>query len=176
VRTLLIATFNPNHRGESVADCLACLAGLACTGDGLDWPDGECEENFYCPASSTSTQENSCDQGYFCPAKSQNPKPCPIGFYQPASEQSSCLPCPAGKICEAKNTVTPTDCPEGFYCLGTFSIDSTGANNILGQLSSDSRTLVRCGCDDKSTVCGENAPTSDDCDSTSTDSDEGHKI
>lgn len=151
-------TFNPNSRGQSEQTaCQLCLAGMACVGSGLAWPDQTCKAGYYCAEGASSDEENECQEGHYCPPGASEPKPCPVGYYQPDSGKDFCLPCPSGSICPSKGLQNPQECPEGSYCLGTSSgncLDQDGRTYELGQLDPIDKTqLIRCGCKNKNELC-----------------------
>ncbi|CAG5113265.1 Oidioi.mRNA.OKI2018_I69.chr2.g7385.t1.cds [Oikopleura dioica] len=145
-------TFNPNKFGKALDDCLPCLAGMACTAEGLEWPDAECEAGYYCTAGASSAQQNKCTLGHYCPPGSNKEKECPVGYYQKELGQSTCTPCPAGKLCPTEGMDDPQPCIAGSYCLGTHC--EPGSTCDLGKLKPGTRQLIRCGCEDNGKVCG----------------------
>ena len=44
------------------------------------------------------------------------PTPCPVGYFQAATGQTTCDKCTAGYYCPLQGTVTPLACPDQFYC------------------------------------------------------------
>lgn len=116
---------------EKESDCLACIPGQYCQGDGLIQPTGLCAAGYYCgggaevatPYNDVPTYDNDiCITGHYCPAGSPEPVPCVKGTYtgdRGNVEDSGCLPCPAGLYCEAEgsSTLTSKECNAGYVCL-----------------------------------------------------------
>lgn len=120
-------TFNPLTGSQSVASCLACLPGRACTIDGLGSPDKECAAGHYCvsgastemPADEWTDGGGFCKKGFFCPKGSIAPRACTSGKYCSQEKASAPTgPCNAGHYCahgatEQESTLTfyPNECP-----------------------------------------------------------------
>lgn len=101
-------TFNPLTGTQSVASCLTCLPGWACSTEGLTAPDEQCAEGHFCiSGAQTATPEDewsdgggACTSGYFCPLGSISARPCPSGSY--CSGEKKGAPegsCSAGHYC-----------------------------------------------------------------------------
>ena len=80
-------TYNGDPGKGDLKGCAPCRAGMACTKDGLTYPD------------------KPCDTGHFCPLGTVNPKdhPCPAGTYTDhhnITAQVECTECPAGQSCK----------------------------------------------------------------------------
>ena len=126
--------------------CLECSRGMAMTSTidiynywsyGLDFCQ-PCKPGYYANRTGADLCEK-CPAGYSCAEPSQDPKPCPKGFYCPpqalitiyliyfevnipipcpqdtyASKEAStdCLSCPAGYDCA--DPTNPVKCPKGF--------------------------------------------------------------
>lgn len=159
-------TFSDAYANENLTNCLPCTGGQYCYGTGRDLPNGNCTVGWFCPAGSTQPMPtgNDCLAGHECPEGSSIETPCESGYYQPNTEQGSCLICPAGKYCDrneaiaeeqsgvgeaSQGVVTPKDCPAGFYCpegtqtagenpcpIGTYS-NSTSLENITQCIQCD---------------------------------------
>ena len=61
-----------------------------------------------------------CPAGYYCDAGTYEPRPCPIGTYNPSTggdSSDACLDCGAGTYCkDHAMTSTGVNCEDGYYC------------------------------------------------------------
>eukprot|EP00116_Pleurobrachia_bachei_P005791 sb/3466053/ len=144
-----MVTHNPISTPTGAAmksDCLQCVAGFACTTQGLTTPNELCEAGYYCPEGQKIRTGTPCPVGYYCPTGTagtgddkHSGKRCNTGFEAPIQGLAECQRCPQGYHCyinEDTNESEKEDCPAGHYCpleetepvkcpAGTFS-------NILG--------------------------------------------
>ena len=131
-------TYNPVSGASDSAACVNCDAGMFCTVSGSATPTGLCVAGFVCAEGSSSGTAVPAGPGSFAPAGSAQAIPCPVGTYQPASQQAECLACDAGSVCAATGLSVVTACPPGGYCptgsiqaipcpAGTFFSGSLGA-------------------------------------------------
>ena len=118
-----IGTFSNVSGLQAQAECTNCTAGYACLVVGLTEPDVQCNERFYCPSGSSSSNELSCFEGHYCLPGSAFPTPCPAGTFSSTTHNSNdsfCLPCSSGSYCEEPGLSQPMgNCSEGFYCPGS---------------------------------------------------------
>lgn len=138
-------TFNQYTNMQKAADCLACIAGQACTKHGLAKPDYPCDPGHYCPGGNRLPTENPCPAGTFTDFKNltamsqcetcrstkaclegtgglqKPPVPCGQGHFCPDGTASPTqYPCPAGTYTNLTNLYKVeqcTICPRGWYCL-----------------------------------------------------------
>ena len=125
--------YSDRYNNQNESNCVACTAGMYCSGYGRDLPNGYCDVGWYCPEGMTVPQPPGyqCLAGHQCPLGSPVQTPCESGFYQPLPERGECLDCPAGYYCDrneaiaeeqsgvgepSHGVVNPKDCPMGFYC------------------------------------------------------------
>ncbi|GKT33090.1 hypothetical protein ADUPG1_007102, partial [Aduncisulcus paluster] len=105
--------------GKSASDCYDCPAGSYCEDLGGSSVTGKCAAGYYCPSGTKSKNppSNICPSGYKCPEGSGVAQPCPAGFYQDLTGQSSCKNCPAGEYCPGGDYADQyIACPAGSYC------------------------------------------------------------
>lgn len=136
-------TFNNETRATEPSDCTPCTPGQFCEGYGNTYPDGLCDEGWYCEKAAYSrrpvpkvniTFNNSvdftcplysvnftggiCPLGHFCPQGSSEPKQCLRGSYCGqlglASPEGNCT---AGYYCSGGDIIpNPRNCTAGYYC------------------------------------------------------------
>ena len=121
-----LGTFNDQTRVEAQENCTLCLPGKVCSMKGLISPDKECHAGFICRSGAflqspnDSTVNGRCPQGSFCPKGTEQPKPCPVGSFNPLLQGESiqdCKSCKAGHYCnETGMTSSGPACHEGFIC------------------------------------------------------------
>ena len=115
-------SYLPGSRHENVSECLPCIAGWYCNSSGMNVPDGQCDQRYYCPPGQSVSSPNAypCPVGHFCEKGSPEPERCPNGTYQDQRYSYECKQCLAGYYCD--NTVTGVsslagfECPIGHYC------------------------------------------------------------
>lgn len=106
-----------------VADCQACTPGYNCDTAGLITLTATelCPAGKYCPSGTGSNSQapESCDPGYYCPLGSSAQIECPVGTFNPFTDQAACQNCTAGRFCNSTGLTIDTDaplCPAGYYC------------------------------------------------------------
>lgn len=140
-------TFNNETHATQPTNCIPCTPGEYCEGYGNTYPDGPCDEGWYCsrgayskkPLLNVNTTFNNsndftcpiysvnftggiCPVGHFCPRGSSEPKSCLRGTYCGqtglASPEGNCS---AGYYCNGGDVVpNPRNCTAGYYCpVGT---------------------------------------------------------
>ena len=127
----------------SLADCLACPAGLYCEGSGLSKPTGNCQAGHLCfsgAKSSTPTDGTTgdiCPKGQYCLEGTSSGFDCPPGTYNNKTGLLSvdqCTPCEAGYYCPSFGHQDPyAFCNEGHFCLKG-STESAPINKTYGDL------------------------------------------
>mmetsp|Transcript_6632 Transcript_6632/g.24821 ORF Transcript_6632/g.24821 Transcript_6632/m.24821 type:complete len:4721 (-) Transcript_6632:61-14223(-) len=122
-------TFNNQYKLKEESECALCEGGKYCSDYGLEAPNGNCVEGYYCI--SGAINENGtlgvlggdsglCPAGHYCQTGAAFPIPCPPGTFSPNSGnkyRSSCQQCESGKYCPFPGQSEATlDCAAGFYC------------------------------------------------------------
>ena len=103
---------SPQCRGaDDAGEAVGIVGGVAAFPNSYLCPAGDaslCEEGFYCPVGSTSSQMYSCGgDAYYCPRGSSIRTPVSMGYYT----------IPVG-IQRAMNRSSQLECPRGSYCVG----------------------------------------------------------
>eukprot|EP00051_Salpingoeca_urceolata_P013695 m.172896 g.172896 ORF g.172896 m.172896 type:complete len:1936 (-) comp17866_c0_seq1:81-5888(-) len=135
--------------------CDPCLPGYAC-------PDAEtqvpCGEGTYqdepsgttcktCPVyavqpTSTTTSCTNCTAGHSCNStETQLEQPCPEGFHQPLSAQTSCVPCPAGQYQPNPGQATCKGCTNGTFSPMSAAVGCQSASVGFVAFASDNAFL-----------------------------------
>ena len=107
-----VGTYNPDHSGASLDDCLPCVGGYYCL-ENSTTPTGPCDPGFYCPTGINNGQLNKTIGSY-----GPQQVACPGGTYQSnytSATLHDCIVCPAGFSC-VDGTRTPLECGLGHYC------------------------------------------------------------
>lgn len=136
-------TFNNETHATQPSFCAPCTPGYFCEGYGNTYPDGLCDQGWYCtrgayasrpvpdaysvfnnsndftcPIYSVNFTGGICPAGHFCPTGSSEPKSCLPGTY--CNQTGLANPegnCTAGYYCNGGNTVpNPRLCTAGYYC------------------------------------------------------------
>ena len=134
-----IGTYLDTLGNAAEEQCKNCLSQMFCDQNGLEFPRGFCEPDYYCSnGSSSPTPKNIgnatgwifefyndiCPRGHYCPNATNIPVPCPKGRYSNESglrNESQCQKCPPGRYCAtsgAKEVKDPPKCDPGYVCLG----------------------------------------------------------
>lgn len=127
------------------AQCTACLPGFYCLGGGQS-TDGQCSAGHVCPLSGTTATpagayskaaptNAECPAGHFCETGTSVPTPCPVGYWQENTGQSTCNLCPEGKYCPEigiSSTAGTTDCADGFHCISGATVPKPIDGGITG--------------------------------------------
>eukprot|EP00347_Sterkiella_histriomuscorum_P018896 403343756 len=131
-----VGTYNPMAASSGNGACQNCDGGTFCDEEGLTFVKGTCSAGYFCKTGSPSatpainltlsfnngyiTMYGICPRGNYCPIGSEDPSPCPIGFYlngEGGRAQSDCLKCQAGSFCEEVGLAIPNGhCDLGYYC------------------------------------------------------------
>ncbi|KAL8432734.1 hypothetical protein Efla_004403 [Eimeria flavescens] len=127
-------TYSPSRQATSIAACLPCDPGMACSSIGSSAPSGICPAGKFCPKGGPISD---CPLGHECPVGSAAPIPCRPGTYSDTTDKVHCHECPAGFYC-TKADQKPTEnekCPLGFFCpVGTaFAEENPCPQGTLGQ-------------------------------------------
>lgn len=114
-----------------------CAPGKYCSTTLLSAPSGECSAGSFCVSQATSASSStslsisscpgvrsvsSCPAGYFCDKASDEPSPCPVGFYRRSGSSlakglSDCTMCQQGSVCSSiALTQTSATCTSSFFC------------------------------------------------------------
>eukprot|EP00347_Sterkiella_histriomuscorum_P024098 403332318 len=141
-----VGTYNPTAASSGSGACQNCDAGKYCDEEGLTYVKGTCSAGYFCKTGSPSatpainltlsinsgyiTKYGICPRGNYCPIGSEDPTPCPIGYYlngEGGNALSDCVKCQAGSYCDATGLAVPKgNCDLGYYCeAGSDSIQET---------------------------------------------------
>ena len=106
--------------------CSDCDGGRFCSTPGLTQPQGKCSAGYYCLAGARSPTPRQglmadiCPSGHYCPQATSTPVTCPLGTFNPVTQQTSlgsCRACEGGFYCGdvgLSNYSTP--CRARYYC------------------------------------------------------------
>ncbi|KAJ8280617.1 hypothetical protein GJAV_G00056950 [Gymnothorax javanicus] len=109
-------TFSNSTGLTGVQQCVSCPPGHYCSSSNSTSPTGVCFAGHYCAAGSVSPTQHQAEMGQYAPAGAARPQLCPLGTFQPARGQSSCLACERGHVCNQTGLAQPIPCPPGHYC------------------------------------------------------------
>ena len=107
---------------SNITQCQPCPGGQYCESNGLETPNGDCTEGYYCefgmdrsePTGGDATSEidgtcvltggqtgvgDVCPLGFYCPTGTTTPLPCEAGSYSNETVLANCRTCPAGYYC-----------------------------------------------------------------------------
>ena len=125
-----VGTYNAVENATSLAECLECTAGRACTTPGLSASNADCQEGYLCtsgvdvttPDGTTNTGTGGpCPQGSYCLTAAPAAEACPQGSYGEKAgltRDSDCSPCTAGSYCLGGGAAATATCDAGYYCPG----------------------------------------------------------
>ena len=132
---------NLNHQNQ----CTNCLPGFYCSGGG-ESTTGQCSAGYVCPEGATtatpagsyskaSPTNAECPAGHFCEAGTSVPTPCPRGYWQENTGQSTCNLCPEGKYCDKiglSSMAQMADCADGYHCISGATVNKPIDGGITG--------------------------------------------
>ncbi|XP_051895654.1 signal peptide, CUB and EGF-like domain-containing protein 3 [Pristis pectinata] len=155
-----VGTFSNTTGLRSSEECLPCPPGLYCSGLTTQAPTGPCRPGYFCTGSASSPTQHDTKEGHYSHAGAENPEPCPLGTFQSAPLQSSCLTCPQGRYCNQTGLVTPPLCIQGHYCPpGSILPISCPAGHYLHQKgAADISSCTLCDLGMYCSVAGLSAP------------------
>ena len=111
-----------------------CPAGLYADDIGLEQCTEKCEEGFFCPTGSNSSDVFPCLEGFHCPEESKVGNPpaniCQLGASCPTGSAES-EPCEAGTFSAIVGAGQCSECVAGFYCTG----GNPGASNDVDKVN-----------------------------------------
>ncbi|XP_072885876.1 uncharacterized protein [Hemitrygon akajei] len=111
-----MGTFSNTSGLRSSKECLPCPPGLYCSGLTTQAPTGPCRPGYFCTGGASSPTQHGTKEGHYSRVEAESPVPCPLGTFQSASLQSSCLTCSQGRYCNQTGLVIPPLCMQGHYC------------------------------------------------------------
>ncbi|KAJ9462458.1 Cytadherence high molecular weight protein 2, partial [Diplonema papillatum] len=123
-------TYNPNLNASAETDCFACDPGRACTVEGLEIPDQDCDPGHLCEHGVNRTNPNGnnnrgtggvCPLGFYCIRAATDPTKCPPGTFASRAglgAESDCTLCPGGQFCTGGLAQPDGACAAGWYCPG----------------------------------------------------------
>jgi len=111
-------TYNNKNGSKTLTACLPCPPGYYCGNYGQTKFETCCEQGWFCTGGAHHARQHHCPPGSYCGTCAEDPTPCPLGYYNPHNNRSSCLPCEAGSYCPEMNmsSLTGFECPAGSYC------------------------------------------------------------
>ncbi|KAJ8368244.1 hypothetical protein SKAU_G00082720 [Synaphobranchus kaupii] len=145
-------TFSNSTGLTGIQQCVNCLQGYYCSGSNSTAPTGPCFAGHYCPTGSASPTQFEVEEGQYSPPGAARAQLCPLGTFQPARGQASCLACERGRFCNRTGLAHPTLCPPGHYCpTGTSVPRPCPPGSYLAQRGGEE--VQHCGACDAGSFC-----------------------
>ncbi|XP_035241562.1 multiple epidermal growth factor-like domains protein 6 [Anguilla anguilla] len=91
-------TFSNSTGLTGLQQCANCPPGYYCSGSNSTSPTGPCFAGHYCPTGSASPTQHEVEKGQYSTAGAARAQLCPLGTFQPARGQASCLTCERGRF------------------------------------------------------------------------------
>lgn len=139
-----VGTFSSATGLYNITQCMQCRGGLYCSQPNATSETGPCDAGFFCrsgsdaqrPSGLTQGDAGPCPEGHYCPQQTQDPYPCPPGFFSNVTGltiDAECQECLAGHYCDIPGLWYPAGlCDEGHYCAQRSNTSSPSLTTLTG--------------------------------------------